>query len=378
VPRQERLNPGRVGMTNPDSLTFGSPLPQYELQAKRLLEDLAAGDSSAAWRFKWLHPRFRGKAVVDVPASLDLGDARLVVARESGFEDWQRLSEFVETVTHDGPVARFEAAVEAVVSGDLEQLCLILKEHPELARAQSVRRHHSTLLHYTAANGVEAVRQKTPVNAVEVVNMLLDTGAEVDALSDAYDTRCTTLGLLVSSCHPANAGLQVALAEILLDRGAAVIGPEPQSAIVTALAFGYSDTAAMLARRAPPVDDLTAAAGLGWSADVMRLLPNADASSRHVALALAAQHGQVEIVKLLLDAGEDPNRFNPDGFHAHSTPLHQAAWADRLEVVRLLVDREARLDVRDTIHGATPLGWALHGNRTAIVEFLRSRSAPQG
>ena len=365
-------------MNAQESLTFRSALPQYEREADRLREDLEAGNSSAAWRFKWLHPRFRGKPVSEVPASLNLDDARLVVARESGFEDWQRLSEFVETVTRDGPLARFENAVESVVSGDLEQLRVLLKDYPELARARSVRRHHSTLLHYTAANGVEAVRQKTPANAVELMKMLLDAGAEVNALSDAYDIRCTTLGLLVSSCHPANAGLQVALAEVLLDYGAAVIGLERQSAIIAALAFGYSDTAAMLARRVPPVDDLAAAAGLGWSADVIRLLPNSDASSRHVAFALAAQHGQVEIVKLLLDAGEDPNRFNPDGLHANSTPLHQAAWADRLDVVRLLVDHGARLDVRDTIHGGTPLGWAIHGNRPAIAEFLRSRSEPQG
>jgi hypothetical protein len=32
-----------------------------------------------------------------------------------------------------------------------------------------------------------------------------------------------------------------------------------------------------------------------------------------------------EIVRLLLDAGEDPNRYNPVGGHSHTTPLHQAA-----------------------------------------------------
>ena len=32
-----------------------------------------------------------------------------------------------------------------------------------------------------------------------------------------------------------------------------------------------------------------------------------------------------QIVRMLLDAGEDPNRYNPVGAHSHSTPLHQAA-----------------------------------------------------
>jgi ankyrin repeat protein len=40
------------------------------------------------------------------------------------------------------------------------------------------------------------------------------------------------------------------------------------------------------------------------------LLPSTDAEVRHRALSLAAQHGHAEIVRLLLDAGEDPNRYN--------------------------------------------------------------------
>ena len=78
------------------------------------------------------------------------------------------------------------------------------------------------------------------------------------------------------------------------------------------------------------------------------------------------------MVRLLLDAGEDPDRYNPEGHHAHSTPLHQAVWAGHLEVVRLLVARGARLDVKDTIYGGTPLQWAVHGGRTAIADYLRN------
>ncbi|MFT3882789.1 MAG: ankyrin repeat domain-containing protein [Gemmatales bacterium] len=75
----------------------------------------------------------------------------------------------------------------------------------------------------------------------------------------------------------------------------------------------------------------------------------------------------------MLDAGEDPNRFNPEGFHSHSTPLHQAVWADHLETVKYLVQHGARLDMRDTLYDATPPDWANHGNRTAIAEYLRGR-----
>jgi hypothetical protein len=205
--------------------------------------------------------------------------------------------------------------------------------------------------------------------------MLLDDGAEADALASMYGGEYATLSMLVSSTPPAQAGLQVALAETLLDYGAAIEGcgaGARVSPLITALAFGFRDTAEALAYRGARLD-MPAAAGLGRVDAARRLLATASSEDRHRALALAAQHGHVEIVRLLLDAGEDPNRFNPEGFHKHSTPLHQAALAGHDAVVRLLVDRGARLDIRDTIYHATTLGWAEHGRRADVASYLRSR-----
>src|SRR5262249_57676989 len=123
---------------------------------------------------------------------------------------------------------------------------------------------------------------------------------------------------------------------------------------------------------------LPAAAGLGFADDAARLLPSANADARHRALSLAAQHGHPEIVRLLLNAGEDPNRYNPEGNHPHSTPLHQAVLGGHEAVVRLLVERGARLDLRDTVWHGTPLGWARHGGRkkqAEMVACLRSLGA---
>ena len=264
--------------------------------------------------------------------------------------------------------------MEAVIAGDLDTLRPLLREHPELVHARSARPHRATLLHYIAANGVEDDRQKTPPNAVEVALTLLEAGSEVDALADMYGGQYATMSMLVSSYHPAKAGLQVALAETLLDFGASIEGTGDgpwQSPLMTALAFGYGDTAEALARRGARVDTLPAAAGLGRLAEATRLLPAADAESRHRALALAAQHGQVDIVRLLLDAGEDPNRYNPKGNHAHSTPLHQAVLAGHDAVVRVLVERGASLDIEDTLHHGTPLGWAMYAGQKEIEAYLR-------
>ena len=115
------------------------------------------------------------------------------------------------------------------------------------------------------------------------------------------------MSLLVSSCHPANAGLQAALTVTLLDFGASVDGVGDtrwRSPLVTALVFGYFDTAATLARRGARIGNIAAAAGLGRLDDVKRLLPAADPDSRHRALALSAQLGHADVVRALLDAGK--------------------------------------------------------------------------
>jgi ankyrin repeat protein len=377
-------------------LPFRASLEQYEQQAKELLEAWKAGDARAIDIVRHKHPRFLDPQIPWLPlrlsdsevrgAMIELSDAQLTIARWYDFENWARLSEYVEAVTQKGsPVSAFESGVEAVINGDIATLASLIDANPDVVRARSTRVthfdppvHRATLLHYVAANGVEGYRQKTPSNAVAVARILLEAGADVDALAAMYGGLCTTISLLVSSCHPAKAGVQVALVDTLLDFGAAVEGRgagDWTSPLMTALAFGYRDAAEALVRRGARVENLAAAAGLGRLADARELLASAGSEDRHRALALAAQHGHVEIVRLLLDAGEDPNRYNPRGNHSHSTPLHQAVWAGHERVVRLLVERGARLDIKDTIHQGAALGWAMYGGRTGIAEYLRAQGA---
>ena len=119
--------------------------------------------------------------------------------------------------------------------------------------------------------------------------------------------------------------------------------------------------------------DLPVAAALGRIEDAHRLLAGANTEDRHLALSLAADFGHLEIVRWLLDAGEDPNRYNPVGGHSHTTPLHQAAGRGHDEIVRLLVERGARLDLKDILWRATPADWARHAGRTEIEAYLRRK-----
>ena len=377
-----------------DAVAFASPLSAYERQAEELLTGHRAGDSGALQLFHRRHPRFLDEKIKWRPkfiseseirdAVLTLDDARLTIARYYDFLDWSTLASYVQAVSEKGAVFEFEAAVEAVVNGDHAGLLGALRRDPGLVRARSTRvcwfdppAHRAMLLHYVAANGVEGYRQKTPPNAVEIARTLLEAGAEPDALCDLYGTECTTMSLLVSSSHPAKAGLQVPLVELLLDFGAALEGTGTRkwgTPLVTALTFGMTDAARALARHGARID-LPAAAGLGLVDEAARLLPSADSEARHRAFALAAQHAQAAMVRLLLDAGEDPNRYNPEGGHSHSTPLHQAVLTGDEAVVRLLVARGARLDLRDTVWQGTPLGWALYGGgkkQAQMADCLRS------
>jgi len=374
-----------------EALPLTSALRDYEGQAANLLAEWRAG-SEAALRFFHQHlPRMLEEKVRWLPRRLsreqlrsmefDMDDARTAIARGYDFAGWDALAAFAEAIARRDPgVFPFECAVDAVVSGDAATLSGLLTENPDLVGARSTRVthfdppvHRATLLHYVAANGTEGYRQRSPPNAVEIAHILLEAGAEADAPASLYGGEVTTMTLLVSSVHPAKAGVQAALVDLLVSFGASPDGAGVGNGtppVETALAFGYREAARALERHGAFLS-LAAAAGLGRVDMVGDLLAGSDAEGRRRALALAVQAGEVEAARVLLDAGEDPNRFNPEGIHGHTPPIHQAVWAGHIEVVRLLVERGARLDIRDTIHGGTPLDWAEHGGREEIAAYLR-------
>jgi hypothetical protein len=246
--------------------------------------------------------------------------------------------------------------------GDAEGLRDHLAAHPELVR-RTVRFADGgyftdpTLLEFAAENPVR--RGTLPANVVEVATVVLAAGAKADRSRVG-----SALALVCSGRVPREHGVQVPLIDLLCDHGA-----DPDRGMLPALVHGEFEAVDALLRRGARVD-LPVAAALGNGEEVRRLLPASSPEARHRALALAAQHGRTDAVRRLLDAGEDPNRYNPAGCHAHSTPLHQAAGYGHLEVVQLLVERGAKRETKDLIYQGTPLDWARYGKHPEIERYL--------
>jgi hypothetical protein len=85
----------------------------------------------------------------------------------------------------------------------------------------------------------------------------------------------------------------------------------------------------------------------------------------------AARVGDAAAVKSLLDGGADVNaRFRYD-----QTPLFKAAERGHTEVVRLLLERGAQPNLKDTFYGATPITWAAEKGHVEAVRALLEKGS---
>ena len=351
-------------------------LEHLKYQAKDLLKDHAARDLGAAQRLREFHPRFARTADAEIfAAPLKLSDAQLAIARESGFPSWPRLKRRVERpkptdrldVPHQERIedVAFRRAVDLIDAGDAAGLRKHLRQHPKLMRQHVVFEgmnyfHNPSLLEFVAENPIR--HGNLPGNIVEVAKVILDAGVERESVN-------VTLALVATGNVPHECHVSVPLIDLLCDYGA-----DPSSAVRAAVLHGYGESVNALIERGAKVD-LPVAAALTQTREHIdyfrQLLPAAGAEDRHLALAVASQYGHVEMVRLLLDAGEDPNRYHPVGGHSHCTPLHQAALEGNLELARLLVERGARLDMKDILFHGAPADWARHAGKKDVEEYLR-------
>ena len=272
----------------------------------------------------------------------------------------------------------FESAVDAIVTGDIATLRDLLRTHPELTRARSTRDHHSTLLHYVSANGVEDFRQVTPKNIVAITELLLGAGADVSAESEAYGGGSTTLGLVATSIHPEQAGVQIELLETLLRHGARIEGKQAGNGhgiVLGCLANGQPGAARFFADRGASLS-LIEAAGVGrldrvrtWFDDAGLPRESVTAVDLDSALQYAAGYGHAGVVQFLLDRGSNPGMADDAG----QTPLHWATFGPHVDVTRALLAAGAPVAARDRRFEATPLDWMVHAWATSSDDDARAQ-----
>jgi Ankyrin repeats (3 copies) len=342
-------------------------------QAADVLNGHRARKPQVLQRLREFHPRMHHLSDEEIAAQdLKSSDAYLAIAREYGFPSWPKLKTFVERgnaadlnlPAHERiSDAHFRRAVDLIDEGDAESLQRHLARYPELARNHVTLYGGNyfqtpTLLEFIAEN--PSRRGTLPQNIADVARVILEAGARENqkALDSALD-------LVASSSVARASGVQRALIAVLCDYGA-----DPNAAMLSPLMYGEFDGVNALLDRGAAMN-LYAASALNRVDDLRRLAANATERDKRIALALAAQHGQVEAVRVLLEAGADAAGFTPPPGHSHATPLHQAALYGHDEVANLLVQHGGRLDVRDIFYGATPADWAEHNGHSALARSLR-------
>jgi ankyrin repeat protein len=205
-----------------------------------------------------------------------------------------------------------------------------------------------------AANTAGATALMRAASDYEKVRQLVEHGADVNARSALGNTA------LLLAARTANSHRTV---ELLLAHGA---NPKATNyfgatALMAAAAGGDLRTAKLLLKHGAEVNAQPTADEQGF------LL-----GGGRTALMWAAFRGNVAMMKLFIEAGADVNTVTGLG-----TALTHAAWADRTEAARLLLDCGARLEQTGPRDDYTALHWAASSeNRdTALTKLLLDRGA---
>jgi ankyrin repeat protein len=207
-----------------------------------------------------------------------------------------------------------------------DELRAMIARDPALLGARMTRnQHRRTPLHHAAAKG-----------RLRMVELLLELGADPNATDAAGATALTT-----ASQERADPAIVAALL---------AAGTRPD--LLTAVNTGrYADAEAM-------VRD-----------DPSRLGPD---GADTIALHLAVSKRNLATLRWLLAHGIAVNAKRPL-WDCNSTALHMTVESGAIEIARLLLDAGADPNIRDDKYHATALGWADYFGRADFADLLREK-----
>ena len=83
--------------------------------------------------------------------------------------------------------------------------------------------------------------------------------------------------------------------------------------------------------------------------------------------------GREEAVRLVAELGFDLNAMI-----LQRTPMHDAAWRNHVEMIKLLLQLGADPTIRDGAHNGTPLDWAEYNQQRESADYLRTVTGKVG
>jgi ankyrin repeat protein len=192
-------------------------------------------------------------------------------------------------------------------------------------------------------HGMTALIAVSPTRHTEMVKLLLDKGADVNAETAGF----TALSF-------ASSVGRTEIVKLLLDKGANVnvIPIDGVTPLISASSGGYVEIVKLL---------------LDKGADV-----NANPNNRLTALMFALGRGNTELTKLLLDRGADVNVKNNSG----QTYLMIASRKGYTEIVKILLNKGADINIKSN-DGNTALSIAKKNGRKEIAEMLERAGAKE-
>ncbi len=228
------------------------------------------------------------------------------------------------------------------------------------------------LLRNGLPSGSTALAAPISLDDAEGVRLMLDAGADAnrplpaDLLGAQYRGEAPMRPVFAA----VRLGCHAALVELLLEHGADASGGGYRLAVRT----GRQDLADVL-RRHGARDDVSAvdrfldACARADRDTALRLLQEHPGLVRSLTdedrgtLVAAADRDDADAVRLMLELGFPVNLpAGPGG----ATALHAAAGSGSVQVVRLLIEAGADLDVLDGATDTTPLSWAVVGSRAGL------------
>lgn len=173
-----------------------------------------------------------------------------------------------------------------------------------------------------------------------------------------------TLALVASGRVPRESGVQRDLLRILSRFGANV-----DEGIQPAIAHNEMEAMEELCQLGAKTSLLIATARNDHN-QMSQSWDGATNSEKRVSLAAAAYLGNASALQFLISKKSDPNGYLPEGFHPHSTALHQAALTGSLPCVEILLDAGADTTIPDKIYQGTPADWAKHAGHLHLDAIL--------